>query len=101
MIHYFKFIIKYFVDLIIENLENLKSQFQSLSVKKSETDNVFEHELNYNSNAVAFKQQMHSKNHTYICFKYIKKKFQKCKFFFFHKLIAETYMNIHKVIQLK
>ena len=75
MIYYFKFVIKCSVDLIIENLENLKNQLQSLFIRKSEIDSIFVHELNCNSNAVAFKQQMHNKNHTHICFKYIKKKF--------------------------
>ena len=101
MIHYLKSVIKCSVDLIIENLENLKSQLQFSSVKKSKTNSIFVHELNCNSNAVAFKQQMHNKNHTHICFKYIKKKSWKYKFFFSCKFVVKNHVNSHEVIQLE
>ena len=73
MIHYLKSVIKCSVDLAVENLENLRSQLQPPSARKPETDSAFVHQLNCDSNAVASKQQMHSKNHTRTCFKYAKK----------------------------
>ena len=43
MIQYLKSIIKCFVDLTVENLENLKNQFQFSSVRESVTDSIFVH----------------------------------------------------------
>ena len=90
IIYYLKSVIKCFVDLTVKNVKNLKNQFQFLFIKKSEIDNVFMHELNCDSNAVAFKQQIHNKNHTCIYFKYIKKNLKNVDFFFLTNLLQKV-----------
>ena len=101
MIHYLKSVIKCSVDLAVENLENLRSRLQPPSAREPETDSAFVHRLNSDSNAVASKRQMHSKNHTRTCFKYAKKGPQECRFLFPRKLIAESHVDSHGVIQLE
>ena len=83
IIHYLKSVIRCSIDLIIENLENLKNWLQFSFVRKSEIDNIFVHELNCDNNTVVFKQQIYSKNHTHIYFKYIKKSLKSVDFFSF------------------
>ena len=96
MIYYLKSVIKCYVDLTVENLENLKNQLQFSFIKKSETDSIFVHELNCDSNIVAFKWQMHNKNHTCICFKYIKKKSWEYRFFFFINSLQKIMWTLMK-----
>src|SRR5947207_10235756 len=101
MIHYLKSVIKCSVNLVIENLENLRTQLQPPFTKNPESNSIFILQLHCDSNAVAFKQQMHSKNHSHTCFKNVKNESQECRFLFSCKLIADTHMNQHEVIQLK
>src|SRR5947208_9957864 len=100
MIHYLKSVIKCFINLAVENLENLRTRLQSFFTKNSESNSIFILQLHCDSNAVAFKWQMHSKNHSHTCFKNVKSESQECRFLFLCKLIADTHMNQHEVIQL-
>src|SRR5437762_13337044 len=101
MIRYLKSVIKCSVNLAIENLEDLRTRLQSFSAKNSESNSIFILQLHCDSNAIAFKQQMHSKKHSHICFKNVKNESQECRFLFLCKLIADTHVNQHEVIQLK
>ena len=86
------------LNLVVENIEILRIHLQSLLVRDSESDNVFIHQLHYDNNVIAFKHQIHNKNHSHICFKKVKLKFQEYRFFFFYKLITDTHVNKYKII---
>ena len=98
MIHYLESVVKCFVNLAVENLEILRIWLQSFLTKDSESDSIFIYYLHYNSNVIAFKCQMHNKNHSHICFKKVKLKFQECRFLFSHKLVTDIHINKYEMI---
>lgn len=101
MIRYLDSIIKCSVDLAAENLEAQRAQLQPPSAKDPETDEAFISRLHCDSNAVASKRQMHSKNHNRTCFKYAKNGPRECRFLFPRKLVTSTHVDNHGVIQLE
>jgi hypothetical protein len=101
MIHYIKSVIKCSVDLAAENLDDLRARLQPPSAKEPETDSAFMHQLKCDSNAVASKQQMHSKSHSYTCFKNSRNGSRECRFLFPRELVADTHVDRHGVVQLE
>ena len=101
MIRYLKSIIKHSVDVAVENVENLRTRLQAPSAKEPESDADFMHRLHCDSNAVASKRQMHSKNHSRTCFKKAKAGSQECRFLFPRKLVTNTHVDEHGVVQLE
>lgn len=91
MKRYMDSIIKCSIDSAIENLDDLQSQLEPLSAKGPENDNVFMDRLYCDSNDVASKRQMHSKNHSPTCFKYAKNKTRECRFLFPRELCSRRY----------
>ena len=101
MIRYLKSIIRCSVDLAAEHLEILAAQLEPPSAKDPESDSAFIHRLHCDSNAVASKRQMHSKNHSRTCFKYSKNGSREYRFLFPRELVADTHVDCHGVIQLE
>jgi len=101
MIRYLKSVIKCSIDLAFENLENLRERLQPHSAKGSETDRAFTYLLHCDSNAVASKRQIHSKNHSQTCFKYCKNGSRECRFLFPRQLVAKAHVDGYGVVQLE
>jgi hypothetical protein len=102
MIHYLETIICQSVDLDINGNPDIDLAFKPPSAKDLETDHDFHVRLSADSNAVAWKKQLHSSNHTATCFKYNQPSVGKgtCRFGMPRDLVPHSKVDEFGVIHL-
>lgn len=102
MIHYLEAVIMQSIDLDISGHSGPSAADVPPSTKNSETDHGFHARLSTDSNTVACKKQIHSRNHNATCFKYRQKGLDKdtCRFGMPRSLVSASTIDDFGVIHL-
>jgi hypothetical protein len=102
MIRYLEIVIVQSIDLGVDGCTAIEPEIMHPFSKSAETDNEFYARLRTDSNAVAYKKQIHSSNHNATCFKYHQRSQGKdaCRFGMPRDLLSTSMVDELGVIHL-